>query len=812
MMLRLASTVERLFSTTALTLCIATALTIVGPVIPPGRAAERSDGLEHAVLQAQATTGTISGTVFDTYTRAPLGDVTVSIDNRRDGATTSAADGRFTIPCSGATSLTFRRLGYETYRLELTSCTDYLQVGLTAGTQNLNAVSVIATRDAPSLQQPQSVTTLARGELTRGTGIFLDDALNLVPGVRMERRTMSGGQRITIRGYGNRTNFDGSGYKAYLNGIPLTDAEGVTMLDDVDFATLGKVDVVRGPASSLYGAGIGGVVNLYTLRPDQPGTTLSQEVMSGADGLLRSDTRFASASSTSSLLLNYGKQDYDSYRVHSASQRDYASFVGDFRPSERRTISTYLAWSHSFDERAGQLDSAQFFGKRNAGELRYLQNDGHVDMESVRAGVTHSYRVNDHLLPVVTAFYSGTTREDIFAVGVTPKSWQTFGARAVLNTYVDASAVRLTGTSGLEFEKTNLFTKNYPLNNKVQGPASTDLETHAMQYSLFTQWEAAFAHDVAVTAGASANFIEYALVDRLTNTGNPTHRDLTGRKTYDPVVTPRLAIRKGFGNDLSLYASISTGYTPATSSDAVIPFTGKANTGLEPERGTQYEIGAKGNLLARRLAWQVALFDLRVRDKLTPQGVFDNAGTQLYSYTVNAGDQSNKGLEATAAWSAVDRAQGAVRVLRPFLSLSLSDFTYRNFRSDNNDNARTVDYSGKNVVGVPRTVAGYGVDAAFAGGVYLNATLEHRSRMPITYDNVHEAPAYSLLNGKLGVTRALTPRLAIDAYVGAQNLTNELYYTMVFLNASFSGAPPAIYLPGPYKARYFGGLRLKVRP
>ncbi len=37
---------------------------------------------------------------------------------------------------------------------------------------------------------------------------------------------MSGGQRITIRGYGNRTNFEGSGYKAYLNGIPLTDAEG----------------------------------------------------------------------------------------------------------------------------------------------------------------------------------------------------------------------------------------------------------------------------------------------------------------------------------------------------------------------------------------------------------------------------------------------------------------------------------------------------------------------------------------------------------------------------------------------------------
>lgn len=769
--------------------------------------------LHLAALQAQATAGTVSGTVFDAYTRAPLGEVTVSVDDRRGAiTTTSAPDGRFTIPCSATIALTFRRLGYETYHLVVTSCADYLQVGLSAGTQNLNAVSVIATRDLPNLQQPQSVTTLAHAELTRGTGIFLDDALNLVPGVRMERRTMSGGQRITIRGYGNRSNFDGSGYKAYLNGIPITDAEGVTMLDDVDFATLGKVDVIRGPASSLYGAGIGGVVNLYTRRPDQPGVTLNQDLLSGADGLLRSDTRFASASSTSSLLLDYGKQRYDSYRIHSASRKDYATFVGDFRPSERRTISTYLGYANSFDERAGQLDSASFFNKRNTGESRYLQNDAHVKLESMRAGITHSYRVNDHFLPAVTAFFSGATREDIFAAGVTPKSWQTFGGRAVLNNYFGPANARFIVTTGLEFAKTNLLSKNYSLNNKVQGPASTDLENQSMQYSLFTQWEGVFAHDVSVTAGASVNYIEYKLVDRLTNTGNPTHKDLSGRQVYDPVTTPRLAIRKGFGDDLSIYASISGGFTPATSSDAVIAYTGTANTGLKPELATQYEIGAKGNLLSRRLAWQLALFDLKVRDKLTTQGVFDSKGTQLYSYTVNAGDQANKGLELNAGWSAVERGEGALRVLRPFFSLSLSDFTFTNFKSDNNNNARTVDYGGKNVPGVPRTVAGYGVDASFAGGVYLNATLQHLGQMPLTNDNVHEAPGYSLLNGKLGITRDLTAHLSIDAYAGGQNLTNELYYTMVFLNANYSGASPNIYLPGPYKARYFGGFRLKVRP
>lgn len=762
-------------------------------------------------LAAQGASGTASGTVFDTYTRTPLADVTVSVGDAA-GAVTTGSDGRFQIACPGARPLVFRRLGYETYRLTVTNCAENLQVGLTAGTQNLNAVSVIATRDAPGIEQPQSISTLSRVELTRGTGLFLDDAINLVPGVRMERRTMAGGQRITIRGYGNRTNFDGSGYKAYLNGIPITDAEGVTVLDDIDFGTIGKVDVIRGPASSLYGAGIGGIVNLYTLRPDRAGLTIEQGVMSGADGLQRFDTRLANASSGSSLMLNYGKQDYDSYRVHSASKKDYATFVGDFRPSDRRTISTFFAYAHSYDERAGQLDSAQFFGKQNVGEPPYLANDGHVDMESVRVGLTHGYRVNDHLLPEVTAYYSGITREDIFAVGVTPKSAQTFGARAVLNASFASPTVRLTGVSGIDFEKTNLFSKNYRLTNLVQGPITTDLETHTQQYSLFSQWDLAMPHEFTLTAGASANFIEYQLVDRLTNTGNPTHLDLTGRKTFDPVVTPRVALRKGFGSDLSLYVSLSQGYTPPTSSDAVIGFTGEPNTGLEPERATQYEVGAKGNLFQRRLAWQVALFDLEVTDKLTTQSVFDNAGTQLYAYTVNAGDQSNKGLEATAAWSLLDEPTAPVTLFRPFVSLTLSDFTYSDFKSNNNNNASTIDYSGKDVAGVPGTVVGYGLDAGVRGGGYLNATLEHRSAMPITFDNVHEAPAYSVLNAKVGIARSIGQHLGIDAYVGGTNLTGELYYNMVFLNANYSGASPAIYLPGPYSSRYFGGVKVSVRP
>ncbi len=760
-----------------------------------------------ATLLAQSP---ITGRVFDAYNRAPIAGV--QLTTTTGGSAVSAADGSFSVPCTIGMGVEFRVLGYETFRTTVDDCARQLLSGLTAGTQNLNAVSVVASKEALSVSQPLSVSTLSRRELSRGTGLFLDDALNAVPGVRMERRSMSAGQRITIRGYGNRTNFDGSGYKALLNGVPITDAEGVTILDDIDFATLGQVDVIRGPASSLYGAGIGGVVNLQTLRPERAGSAIEQETLVGADGMLRSDTRFTNVGSSSTLLVNYGHQDYDSYRVHSASVRDHVMLLGDFRPSDRRTVSGFLTWAHSDDERAGQLDSAQFFNKENVGEAPYLNNDGHVDMESLRTGVTHSYRHSPRFESVVTGYLSGVKREDVFAVGLNPRSNQTFGARAALNSsFVDAP-FPITGTTGLDFQKTNQFAKGYSFRDKVLGGITTDLETSTMQYSVFSQWDVALPSAFTLTAGASLNFIEYALTDRLTNSANPTHRDVSGRKVYDPVVMPRLALLRMFGNDRSVYASVSQGFTPATSSDAVISFTGEANTGLKPERATQVEVGTKGSLLDRKLSYQLALFDLMITDKLTSQSVFNDEGSQLYAYTVNAGDQTNKGAELAMSYTVFEAPAGALEQLRPFLSYAFSDFTYTDFKSNTNNNAGTVDYSDNAVVGVPKHVFTLGADVAFRGGVYATGTAEHRSTMPITYDNVHEAPSYTLVNARAGVRRDLTPRLGIDAYLGAQNLTGALYYAMVFLNGNYSSGQPAIYLPGPPTARLFGGVKLSIRP
>src|SRR6266478_5508505 len=149
----------------------------------------------------------------------------------------------------------------------------------------------------------------------------------------LETSTVAGGQRITIRGYGNSTNFNGTGYKAYLNGIPITDAEGTTILDDVDVSTLGRVEVIKGPASSLYGSGIGGVVRFSTLVPQPNLTQFTQEAIGGDEALFRSNTRAETASDNATFLANYGHQHSDGYRIHNLSNKAYVLLTADYSAS-----------------------------------------------------------------------------------------------------------------------------------------------------------------------------------------------------------------------------------------------------------------------------------------------------------------------------------------------------------------------------------------------------------------------------------------------------------------------------------------------
>jgi iron complex outermembrane receptor protein len=436
-----------------------------------------------------------------------------------------------------------------------------------------------------------------------------------------------------------------------------------------------------------------------------------------------------------------------------------------------------------------------------------LGNKGHTAYESFRSGFTNNYTFSSHVNNVSTTYFTNYQLNQSAAPSLTSNIVGNYGGRSEFNFNFPGKTISLDGTVGGEYQKSSSFRKTNAYAKSILGALTTDLEVASVQYSLFTEWNLHLPANFTLVAGASRSSVEYGLTDKLTNTSNPTHKDQSGYKVFTPVVTPRIALQKMFDESINVYATISKGYSPPTSDIVVIPATGQVITDLKPERGTLYEIGSKGSLLNKKLSYQIAVFNMNVTDKLTTQGVTDAKGTVLYTYAVNSGKQKNKGLEVSINYALINDNTKTISSVRPFVNYTYSDFTYDNFKSDNNNNAATINYSGKPVVGVPPHNFNAGIDIALKQGLYLYTTYQYIDAMSINYDNAHRAPSFALLNAKTGWKKDLGQHYHLDVFAGANNITKSLYYNMVFLNAYTTAAPnPNIYLPAAYNATFYGGL------
>ncbi|HVG14602.1 MAG TPA: TonB-dependent receptor plug domain-containing protein, partial [Chitinophagaceae bacterium] len=403
-------------------------------------------------LLAQTTR---TGHVLDAASKLPLAGATITFSKQK--GTTTDKEGKFSFDCAGATKITISFVGYETDQHLIKNCDDDIQIMLVPLSRTLNQVEITATsaQNNSLLYQPASITKLNSIELKRGNGLFLDDAINAnVPGVTMQRRTVSAGQQFNIRGYGNGTrgtagvnsNFDGQGYKVYLNNIPVTDAEGITLMDDIDFGSIGNVEVVKGPAGTLYGLAAAGVVNLSTIRPESGKTSVSQEAMIGSYGLKRFTTGFQAGSERSSLLLNYGYQESDGFMSHTASSKRFVNIAGDFQVTAKQSINAYFGYSNSYDQRGGELTIDQYKNGDYSGNPVYIKNNAHSEIIGFRAGLGHTFIFNNHVSSTTTVFGSGISNNASSAGGWTDKDPINYGIRSIFNT--DLSFTQAIGLSG----------------------------------------------------------------------------------------------------------------------------------------------------------------------------------------------------------------------------------------------------------------------------------------------------------------------------------------------------------------------------
>lgn len=786
----------------------------------------------------------LRGIIVEATSKNPVEGATVAFAGGE--ATTSDKNGSFALPCKKNAALTITHVGYKSQTMAVADCAESVRIELTTIGQMLNEVEItaVAGRNKSILYQPVSITKLSSFELKRGQGVFLDDAINTnVPGVTMQRRGVSSGQQFNIRGYGNgsggtgriNSNFDGQGYKVYLNGIPVTDAEGITTMDDIDFGSVGTVEVTKGPAGTLYGLAVAGVVNMSTVRPEKGKTSVAQELLLGSYGLQRFTTRFQTAGERSSLLLSYGHQRSDGYTQHNNSKKDFLSLAGVFSPDEKQTINYYFGYTNSYDERSGELTIAQYNNKDYSGNIEYIKRNGHSALNSFRAGIGHSYTFSKNVSFQASVFGSGITSNASSAAGWTDKDPVNYGFRAVLSTVVlNKNGFSLSGITGAEGQRQVAQTIGYSMiDPQGSGHAwqlgdpyfiigsgtagsngiTSNKYTLSATSSLFSEWTFQLPHDLSVTAGIGVSRMRIDLKDRFYVAANtkPTEFDTS----YKNMVSPHLAINKVFSKSISAYFAYSRGYKAPVSSYFFIPFvtaapgtTGVINQQLKAEAGNQFELGTKGALAAGRASYQLALFRAVFSNKMTAVNVLNTAGTStLYTYVTNGGSQVNQGIEASLRYQVIKSDKGFVTGFTPFVNLAWSDFSYSDYSFHYRGvvlKDSVVNYNGKAVAGVAKFAGSAGFDLETNIGLYASMSWLYKDGFPISSDGLNRTTSYHLLNAKLGFRSKLSAHFDLDAFAGLNNITGTQYPLMVFINQL-----PDAYLAAPLKTDFFGGMSLK---
>ncbi|QNH61157.1 TonB-dependent receptor family protein [Hymenobacter sediminicola] len=621
----------------------------------------------------------------------------------------------------------------------------------------------------------------------------LTQAVNTLPGVRLEERATAS-YRLSVRGSTLRSPFGVRNVKVYYEGIPFTEASGSTPLNLLDPAQLGALEVVKGPAASVYGAGTGGAVLLRNRRPVVGQARAQVGFSAGSFGLRRYTVAAETGSATGYFRAQYARQTLDGYRQNSALRRDVLALDGELQASEKGTLSLHALYSDLDYQLPGSLTRAQF--EQDARQARpstptaagtVAQRAAYAS-RTVLLGGTYEHRFSERFSSRTTLYGTTSAIKTPFLIDFERNTQLGTGGRTTLNyrTALAGRTLRLQGGGELQTSFEN--SRNYQNRAGTPGPLRYDDEIRTLTGFAFAQADYELPAGLLLTAGASYNRLRYH-IHRLTEAVTPPFAAYQVTRDFRPQVSPRVALLKEVTPRISVYASASSGFSPPTEEE-IRPSDGSLNTALQAERGTSYELGTRGTLLNERITFDIAAYDFRLRQTIVTRT--DDQGTQLFA---NSGNTRQRGLEAafsgwlwrmasvenvevpTPAGPAYEMRKVPGNVgLRAFASYTYNHYRFGRYESNGND------YSGNRLTGTAPHTLTAGLDFSESHGFYLSPTVNHQARIFVNDANTEAAPGYWTFGARGGWRRTFR-KLQLDLYAGLENATDRRYSLGNDLNA-----------------------------
>ncbi|MDZ4102735.1 MAG: TonB-dependent receptor [Hydrogenophaga sp.] len=488
--------------------------------------------------------------------------------------------------------------------------------------------------------------------------INLSEGLGRVPGlVIRNRENYAQDLQVSIRGYGARSTFGVRGVRLFVDGIPASAPDGSGQAANFPLGSADRIEVVRGPFASLYGASSGGAILLYTQDGGKPGE-LRAGVAAGANGLWRFSTQVTGQTGTTeapgwSYSLDVGKFATDGARPQSSAHRSTANAkLSRAHEGGRTTIVFNRQSAFALDPQG--LSRTQFDAGTPLTTPQAILFNTRKSVSQTQAGLAWDQALgNGHKIELMG--YAGQRRviqfQSIPAVVQLPagssggvidldRDYWGFNARWRLQREWQGGQLDL--SAGLAGDRQTDLRRGYE--NFVGGTVGvrgalrreeTNQATTLDPY-VRASWQKA---DWTLEGGLRRVNARYASSDAFLTNG-----DQSGGVSFNGYL-PVVGVRWQLAPQLQAFASTGRGLETPTLNEAAYRSDGGAglNTDLNASRSTSTEIGLRGRNAAG--LWNATLFDIRTRDEIVSAGTIDGRAT-----FTNGGSTKRQGLELSAEY------------------------------------------------------------------------------------------------------------------------------------------------------------------
>jgi len=666
--------------------------------------------------------------------------------------------------------------------LQINICTAQEREKEDSLTYEIQGVVITGTRTVERIIDiPYSVFRVDKKELSYGKKVSAKDVLADVPGLFLQSRYGNHDLRISIRGFGTRSNSGVRGVRILQDGIPESEPDGETVIDAVDFTSLGSVEVVKGNLSSLYANAPGGVINfvsdLYFLE-----NYFSLNNQTGKNGLRQNGFKLGLANDENRLFLSYNYRNLDGYREHSNEYQHLINTVYEAYLGGKTSLTVLGNFVNGLNKLPGSLTKSEFeadpfqayplavsqdfkrITKKGRLAVRFKTKFGESGNHEIEitgyGGIKELEKTDDELYRFSTRYslgsflrYSGKfeilNRQDVLTLGM-----DYAGQSGPITDFEN-----INGNKGISVQ--NEYNESlgdvgfYLLNRFAIVPDRLDLLLSSrFDRNIFTR-------DI---------FIPYGYTDTI--------------RTFQKL-TPKVGLNYKFVPSVALYTSYGLSYDyPALSELANTPLSSNIrysiNPDIDPQNSNNFEIGIKGNILnpesefSRKLFFDVTFFHYVINKEIIPYIIGQK------TYFRNAGKTTRTGLEAGIKSEPFE----GIELVTNYI---FTRFRYAEYVANVYDPSGVTvkNYEGNTVPSVPahilNLILNYEFEISASTSGLLQWDCDYIARMFVNDENSESVPGYFYGNVLAGINFS-SGFLSLTAYAGVNNIFDRRYAGFININ------------------------------